>query len=172
MTTIDIILLIVIGASLVLGLYKGIISQIASIGGVILGIIACRFFSTDVGSLYMTWFPDTFTNETLANIAGGITVYLVIYFGVGAFASLLRRITDTLMAGWLDHMLGGVFSVFKWLILTSVFLNLFYMIAPHCIIFHSSSLASGKLFIMVMQLAPKLFGILAEPVGDMVTNIT
>jgi len=43
-TTIDIILLIVIGASLVLGLYKGIISQIASIGGVILGIIACRFF--------------------------------------------------------------------------------------------------------------------------------
>ncbi len=172
MTTIDIILLIVIGASLVLGLYKGIISQIASIGGVILGIIACRFFSTDVGSLYMTWFPDTFTNETLANIAGGITVYLVIYFGVGAFASLLRRITDTLMAGWLDHMLGGVFSVFKWLILTSVFLNLFYMIAPHCIIFHSSSLASGKLFIMVMQLAPKLFGIFAGPVGDMVTNIT
>lgn len=172
MTTIDIILLIVVGASLVLGLYKGIISQIASIGGVILGIIACRFLSDDVGSLYMSWFPDTFTNDTLANIAGGITVYLIVYFGIGAFASLLRRLTDTLMAGWLDHVLGGIFSIFKWLILTSIFLNLFYMIAPHCVIFHSSTLASGKFFVMVMQLAPKLFGVMAGPVGDMINNIT
>ncbi|MDE6189992.1 MAG: CvpA family protein [Muribaculum sp.] len=172
MTTIDIILLIIIGASLVLGLYKGIIAQIASIGGVVLGIIACRFFATDIGSMYMSWAPDTFSNETLANIAGGITVYLVVYFGIGLFASLLRRITDTLMAGWLDHMLGGIFGIFKWLILTSVFLNLFYMIAPHCVIFHSSAIASGKLFVFVMQLAPKLFGVMAGPVGEMINNIT
>lgn len=165
MTTIDIILLIVIGASLVIGLYKGIISQIASLGGVVLGIIACRLLAETAGGWLMSWWPDTFTNVTIANIAGGIIVYLAVYIGVGAFASLLRRLTDTLMAGWVDHLLGGLFGVFKWMIMLSIALNLFHMIAPHCVIFHSSALFGGRLMGAVMQLAPKLFGVMAGQIG-------
>ncbi len=164
-------MLIVLGAALVLGLYRGIIAQLASLGGVIIGIIAARLFSDDMGSLLMTWQPDTFTSPTWSNIAGGIIVYLIVYFCIGLFASFLRRITDTLMAGWTDHLLGGVLGVFKCMILLSFFLNFFYMVAPHNLIFTSSTLAGGQFFTAVMELAPKLFGLVAGHVGDIMPII-
>ena len=44
MSVIDIIILIVFVGAIIYGLYKGVIAQLGSLGGIILGIIACRLF--------------------------------------------------------------------------------------------------------------------------------
>ena len=71
MNAIDIFLLAVIGIALAYGLYKGLVRQIASLGGLILGIIACRLFSRDFANVLIGWFPSTFTDSTAAVVEIG-----------------------------------------------------------------------------------------------------
>ena len=48
MSIIDIVIVVVFVGAIIYGLYKGIISQLGSLGGIILGIIACRIFGDSV----------------------------------------------------------------------------------------------------------------------------
>lgn len=171
MSAIDIAILVVLGASLIYGLYKGIISQLASLGGIILGIVACRVFASDMGPLVMQTFPNTFTNETTAAIAGNVLLFLLVFFTVGAFASLARKLTHTLLLGWLDHLLGCVFCVFKWLLVMSIVLNVWYMISPTSPIFTTSRLMDGEMLRWIVGLAPELMGVVGDQFKEMLHSL-
>ncbi|MCM1504659.1 MAG: CvpA family protein [Muribaculum sp.] len=171
MSAIDIAILAVVGASLVYGLCKGIISQLASLGGVVLGIIACRLFAKDMGPLVIQTFPNTFSSETSAAIAGTVILFLLVFFTVGAFASLARKLTHTLLLGWLDHLLGGLFCVFKWLLVMSILLNVWYLVSPGSGIFTSSHLMDGRLLPWIIRLAPDLLGVVTDQFKDMVSTL-
>lgn len=171
MSAIDIAILMVMGASLIYGLYKGIISQLASLGGIILGIVVCRMFASDMGPLVMQTFPNTFTSETSAAIAGNILLFLLVFFTVGAFATLARKLTHALLLGWLDHLLGCLFCVFKWMLIMSILLNVWYIISPESQIFTSSHLLDGKFLPWIVGLAPDLMGVVGEQVKDMIHSI-
>ncbi len=171
MNAIDIFLLAVIGIAVAYGLYKGLVRQIASLGGLILGIIACRLFSPDFAEVLIGWFPSTFTDVNVAVVVAAIIIYLVVYFSVGALALLAHKLTHALMVGWLDHLLGAVFSVFKWLLIASILLNLWHIIAPESPVFSSSALMGGKLFNFVIRLAPELFGVVSDHISGEVANI-
>ncbi len=171
MSAIDIAILVVLGASLIYGLYKGIISQLASLGGVVLGIVACRLFAKDMGPLVIQTFPNTFTNETSAAIAGTVILFLLVFFTVGAFASLARKLTHTFLMGWLDHLLGGLFCVFKWLLVMSILLNVWYMINPNSGIFTNSHLMAGKLLPWIIKLAPDLLGVVSDQFKEMINTL-
>ena len=160
----DIILCVIAGGALIYGLYKGFIAQLASIGGLVLGIIACRLFHQQAGDLMMSLFPGTFSSTGVAVAVGCIVLFLVVYFFISAFACLLRKITHALCAGWIDRLLGAAASVFKWLLLCSIILNIWHFIAPDSSIFSSSHIMEGKLFDAVMKLVPKIFGIVSEQI--------
>ncbi|MCM1331434.1 MAG: CvpA family protein [Bacteroides sp.] len=161
----DIILCVIAGVAFIYGLYKGFIAQLASIGGLILGIIACRLFHQQVGELVTSLFPDTFTSPGVAMATGCIVLFIIVYFFISAFARLLRHITHALCVGWLDRLLGGVASAFKLLLLCSIILNIWHFIAPESPIFTiSKMLMDGKPFNAVMELAPKIFGIVSEQI--------
>ena len=171
MTTIDIFLIIAIGASLVYGLYKGLIYQIASLGGVILGVVACRLFATQFGETLMGWFPGAISTATVATVIAAIVIYLVVYFSVGIIASVAHRMSHALMVGWLDHLLGGVLGVLKWMLLLSILLNIWHMISPQSQVFTSSTLMDGQLFDFVMRFAPMVFGVITDQVHDATANL-
>lgn len=171
MSAVDIAIIVVVGASLIYGLYKGIISQLASLGGIVLGIVACRIFAPDMGPLVMGLFPNTFSSETAAAIAGNVLLFLLVFLTVGAIASLVRKLTHTLMLGWFDRLLGGVFGVFKWLLIMSIILNLWYLLAPGSTIFTTSHLMEGKALPWIIGLAPELMGVVGDQITTMVQSI-
>jgi membrane protein required for colicin V production len=150
--------------ALVAGFYKGLVNQLASLGGVVLGIIVSRLFADNVGAALAQHFPNALNNPTLAHIAGGVVVYLVVYFTIRFAASMLHKLTHVLMMAWLDHSLGAIFSVFKWMLMASVLLNLWHLISPSSAIFSTSTLMDGQLLPKVMQLAPDLFGIVSSTI--------
>ena len=164
MSTIDFILTGIILVALIAGFYKGLVNQLASLGGVVLGIIVSRVLADNVGTMLAAHFPNALENPTLAHIAGGIVVYLVVYFTIRVAASLLHKLTHILMMAWLDHLLGAIFSVFKWMLMASVLLNLWHLISPDSAIFSSSTLMDGELMPKVMELAPHLFGIVSTTI--------
>lgn len=161
----EVILCIIAGGALVYGLYKGFIAQLASIGGLIFGIIACRLFHQQIGDFMMKLSPTTFSSYGIATTAGCIVIFLCVYFLFYAFAGLLRRLTHTLRIGWIDRLLGGIVSVFKWLLLCSIFLNIWHFINPESSIFSEHHLMGEKPFGAIMKLAPRIFGIVNEQIS-------
>lgn len=172
MSIIDIILIIVLAASLIYGAIKGVISQIASLGGIITGIIACRLLGPAVGPWLMQVMPGTFSSVATARIVGYILLFLLVYFTVGAIASLMRKFTKAILLGWLDHLLGAVFACFKWLLILSIILNLWHMVWPAASVFHSSTLMDGELFPAVMKLAPATLGFALDQLNTTVNGLT
>ncbi|MDE7397128.1 MAG: CvpA family protein [Muribaculum sp.] len=172
MSVIDIILIIVLAVSIIYGAIKGLISQIASLGGIIGGIIACRLLGPATGDWLMELMPHTFSSPTTARIAGYILLFLLVYFTIGAIASLARKFTKAILLGWLDHLLGAVFSCFKWLLIVSIILNLWHMVWPEATVFHSSTLMDGDLFPAIMKLAPATLGFAIDQLNTTVNGLT
>ncbi len=171
-STIDIIILVVLGAALIYGLIRGFIKQIASLGGIILGIVACRLFADNAGTLVQRLMPGTFSSADSARIVGCILLFLLVYFTVGAIASLTRKLTNALMLGWLDHLLGGIAALFKWALVLSIILNLWKAVSPDSPIFYQSKLMDGEMLPAIMNLAPRMLGFATEQLGATVNSIT
>ena len=73
---------------------------------------------------------------------------------------MLRRITHALMFGWLDHLLGGVFAMFKWLLALSITAqSVVSGISGQQYIHYLYTLMDGDMLPWVMKIAPKMFGI-------------
>lgn len=172
MSPIDIIITVVLVASLIYGAIKGLISQIASFGGIVCGIVACRLLGPSVGPWLMETLPRTFTNPTTARITGYVLLFLLVYFTIGAIASLTRKFTKALLLGWLDHLLGAVFACFKWMLALSIILNLWHMVSPTSSIFHSSTLMDGDMFPALMKLAPATLGFAIDQLNTTVNGLT
>lgn len=170
--TIDIIIMVVLGAALVYGLIRGLIKQIASLGGIILGIVACRLFAENVGPLVMRLMPGVFSSAGSAKVVGCILLFLLVYFTVGAIASLTRKLTNALLLGWLDHLLGGVAAVFKWALVLSILLNLWRVISPDSAIFTQSTLMDGEMMPALLRLAPWMLGFTTAQLGVAFDSVT
>lgn len=172
LSTIDIIILIVFAIALVYGLIRGLISQLASLGGIILGIIACRLFADSVGPLVMRLMPGVFSSAGSAKVVGCILLFLLIYFTVGAIASLTHKLTNALKLGWLNHLLGGVAALFKWALVLSILLNLWRIVSPASPIFTQSTLMDGEMMPFLLRLAPWMLGFTTTQLGVTFDSIT
>ena len=99
--TIDIIILIVIGAGAVVGFVKGFIRQLASILGLIVGLLAAK-------ALYAS-----LAEKLCPTVTDSMTVAQVL-------ASLLTKAMQAISLNWLNRWLGSGLGALKFLLLTSV----------------------------------------------------
>ncbi len=167
MSITDIVILVIFAGAVVYGFWKGIISQIGSVAAVILGIIACRLFGDEATDLTFTLLPelakDPDTARYACSVIGNVVLFLLVYLTVKLIASLVRKIASSLLLGFVDKILGSAFCIFKWFLVASIVLNVWYLIFPDSIIVKTSKLAGGKAIDAIMELAPAILGSLAAP---------
>ena len=105
MTTIDIIILVVIGIGVLLGLIKGALKQIAGLLGLVVGLLAAR-------ALYASVAEDVFfrvtDNLTLAQLLAFLAIWLLVPLLFLGVAALLTKVLDAVALGWINRLLGGV----------------------------------------------------------------
>ncbi|OHC63010.1 MAG: colicin V production protein [Rhodocyclales bacterium GWA2_65_20] len=107
MTVFDFAVLALIGASVLLGLWRGVASEILALAAWVAGFIAARYFGREVGGMLATWIAD----PALSLAAGFAAVFLavLVVFALGRFVvSLLLRAVGL---GVVDRLLGAVFGV-------------------------------------------------------------
>lgn len=113
MTFFDFAVLAVIGCSVLLGLWRGVASELLALAAWVAAFFAARQFGRDVGGLFASWLDDA----ALSVPAGFAAVFLavLVIFALGRYVvSLLLRAVGL---GLLDRLLGGVFGVARGLVI-------------------------------------------------------
>ncbi len=118
MNIIDIIILVILVVSAIMGFASGAIRQLGSLVGIIAAIILAKSFGYEVGTMLGI-------NSNSAYIWGYIIVLVISFMAVAAVAVVLHKIVSAVGLGIINRLLGAAFSVVKWGMLLSIALIIF-----------------------------------------------
>lgn len=107
MNNLDYAILIGAGAFALLGLYWGLIRQVLSIVGLVVGVAAAGRYGPEVAA----WLSSFVADPLLAGAIGFLGVLLLVSALASVVASVLRIFAGLLFLGWLDHLLGALLGL-------------------------------------------------------------
>ncbi len=123
MSTPDIVILICFVPAIVRGIQKGFIAQVVSLISVVLGIWLAFHFSEMACEWLKGYLPNI--SETVLNIIGFVLILAVVALLLHLVGKLILQIFKAVDLGWLNWMLGIVFSLLKAALIIGLLLILF-----------------------------------------------
>jgi len=138
MNTLDILILVAMGAGVVHGFSTGMIRQIASVVGMVLAFILSARFMGPVGDVAFNTFG---LSESVSPLVGFVLVFLVVQIAVFALAKMAESLIGALKLTTVNRALGGGLGAIKAALALSVlFLVLDYANIPGETLTNESSL--------------------------------
>ena len=115
MTWLDIIILLPLTYGLIMGLFRGLIREILAIASVILGFIGAK----SLGVSFSSWLHQQFVwEQTVCDVLAYVLIFIGIVITLNIIAKLLGKLAKAIHLSWLDRLLGGVFGMLKWGVIT------------------------------------------------------
>jgi len=118
MNILDIIFLVLIGASVLYSLIRGLIREIFSFLAIILGFFGASYGYSGVAE----WLKGWVQQETVAQILGFAVLFLLVALGVSFLGRLLSKVIHKGGLGWADRMGGAAFGFLKAILLIAIIL--------------------------------------------------
>ena len=109
MEVLDIILLVLFIPGIIHGLVKGLITQVVSLLSVFVGAIVAGRFAPDLTQVAMLQFDS---GERVTYILCFIVIFLAVALIMALVAHLITKLFKVATLGWLNRLLGALFSIF------------------------------------------------------------
>ena len=139
MNPFDILIIIVLGYSLVRGLFRGLVKELSSIIGVLGGFYAAYTYYKVLAGLLSRLIHDI----SYLNILSFLIIFCGVLIIVGVLGVIIKYLLNIAFLGWIDRIGGVVFGVLKGILIVSVlFITL------------TAFLPKGTAFIKNSELAP------------------
>ncbi len=161
MAPIDILIVIVFAASLLFGFHKGIIAQLGVLGGIALGIAACRIMGDSVSSVVIRLTESSADNPVqtyVASTVANIIIFGIVFTMVLWLSKLVKSITRATCLGIADRVAGMLFSLFSWLLALSLAMNVWQMFTPGHNLSDKGKLNHGRAVRSMIDFAPDILG--------------
>lgn len=114
MTGFDYVVLAILGASLLLGAWRGMVSEVMSLASWIVAFLVARQWGEQVGTQLLA----PYLTVTFWQIAGGwILLFVATILAASIFRTLLRKTLHAIGLGFFDRTLGLVFGAARGLLL-------------------------------------------------------
>ncbi|HUI32207.1 MAG TPA: CvpA family protein [Dysgonamonadaceae bacterium] len=127
MSWFDIIVSLILLASFVRGVQKGLVMQLARLAAIIIGAI----FAGKVAKIILPFLLNTIhISVNAAGVISYILAFVVIVFGVNLIGKMLHGLFDTLHISFLNKILGAIISVGSTMVILSILLNLAIILDP------------------------------------------
>ena len=129
MQVLDIILLVLFIPGIIHGLVKGLITQVVSLLSVFVGAIVAGRFAPELTQIAMLQFGS---EERVTYILCFIVIFLAVALVMALIAHIITKLFKAATLGWLNRLLGALFSIFTTALLISAFegLNASWEIVP------------------------------------------
>ena len=139
MNPFDILIIVVLGYSLVRGLFRGLVKELSSIIGVLGGFYAAYTYYKVLAGLLAGLIHDT----AYLNILSFLIIFCGVLIIIGVLGVIIKYLLNIAFLGWIDRIGGVVFGVLKGILIVSVlFITL------------TAFLPKGTAFIKKSELAP------------------
>jgi membrane protein required for colicin V production len=119
MNLLDLIIIIPVVWLCIRGFSKGLIIELASLIGMVLGILAAWYFSGQVSDFLKGYF--TLTDQSL-KIISYIIIFLAVMLIVYLIGKAIESVVDMVMLGFVNKFLGAIFGLAKGIVLVGIVL--------------------------------------------------
>ena len=150
MTTLDLIIVIVLGVGGVIGFMKGLIKQVASMVGLVAGLLVARALFGVVGEKLAV---EVGMSATFGQIVAFLLIWIVVPLALTVLASVLTRIAGKVHLGFVNRWLGSGIGLIKYALLVSMFVNLIQFIDAHDSLIHKESKEASALYYPMQKFA-------------------
>ena len=116
MNILDIILIIILGLSILLGIIKGFIRELFSLAFFIIGVVLSFLFYNEVGGIYMPGLK----NRDVSNFAGFITILVLVLILGAVVTYCIKKIFTIGPLKAIDMILGGLFGLLRGILIASI----------------------------------------------------
>ena len=145
MNVLDIFFAILLVLGLIRGLMVGLVRQVASVAGLIVGGYTAYFYYPEISSFIAGWIEKATYRDLLAFILIFISIYIIIMM----IARLVQFLMKVSMTGWLNRLLGMALGLLKAAIVCAVILIALDLLFPSNAAFVENSLLVPYLQIIV-----------------------
>lgn len=154
MNYIDIILGLLLLFAAIGGFRKGLISELASLAALVLGIWGAIKFSHVTSEFLVENFDWQWEH---LNIVSFFITFVVIVILVHIVGSTVNKIAETVLLGFVNKLAGLVFGVLKSALILSIILLLFDRIDEDIDLLPKDVKANSRMYEPIKNLAPTLF---------------
>jgi len=116
MNPFDIIILVILGYSLVRGIFRGLVKEVSSIIGVLGGFYAAYTYYTILAKLLSGLISET----AYLNILSFLIIFCSVLIIVGILGVIIKYILNIAFLGWVDRIGGICFGLLKAILIASV----------------------------------------------------
>lgn len=145
MATSEIVNLILIGGTILFAIYgawKGFIPQLGSVAAFLIGFLGAKMIA-----------PGFAAHLSLPLMLCYVIAFAILFVLVMMLTKILHLTVKMLLLGPVDRLLGAIIGAAKWLLLTSLLINLFLLCVP------DSTACSAPFAQWVTKFAMRLFGL-------------
>ncbi len=163
MNYIDLILILILLFAAINGFRKGLISEVASLAALVLGVW---------GAIKFSYLTTEFLTESLGletnyiNLISFILTFIVIVILVHLVGSSLSKLVEVVMLGWLNRITGLVFGFLKTAFILSILLLIFNKIDNDIHILSQRDKAESQLYEPIRNFAPSVFPFISNWEGE------
>ena len=147
----DIIIIALLIFSFIKGLFKGFVKELAGFLGIIVSIYIAKYFASPA-----IWFAESLlgVDQKISPAIGFIIIFLIALLLFHFVAILVDKLIDLIALGWLNKLLGGILSLFKYLFIISVFINAFDFVNNNVNIISKETKQKSKLYTPIQKVVP------------------
>ena len=159
MQGLDIALLLIIGLGLVVGGSRGLLTQVSSLIGVVVGLYVARQYYVQLAEEIT---PTVFDSLSAAQVVSFIAIWILVPIVFGLFASLITKFMEVINLGWLNRLLGALVGVIKYFLLLSTLLCVLDFVDPDNKLISETKKTESVLYYPVKSVAKTLFFVVKE----------
>lgn len=166
--TFDIIVLILLGISAVMGIFKGLITMLTSLIAILLGAWLTMKFSYITGGFLQQHFNF---NEQYVTVASFVITFLAVVVGVHLLGRTVSSLVKAIALGWADKILGVVFSVLRSAFIISAIVSALSSFGPSSSLFSAEMREESVMYNKIAPIAPFVFDQMNFKLGDHIPTV-
>ena len=153
--TVDIIIIAAGVAAVAWGIYKGLVAQIVSIIGVVIGLWLASKLTPNIAA----WLNEYFGGEQsydLIKICVYVVLFIIILILCKLIGKLLDKVFNLTIMGAVNRILGGVFSLLKVVLILAAIASLLLYATDSMHLDFGAQLKESKAFNFLLETSSKL----------------
>ncbi len=136
MNALDIAIIVIVGTTFVMSLFRGLVKEVFALGSLILG-----FVIANATYVYPAEFLRSYLqNDATVKVLGYVLVFVGASVAVRLLGTFAEKFVRKALLGWANHLGGAVFGFLKGCLIVSVILMLVTSFMPKSVILQESIL--------------------------------